>query len=230
MTLTALVIVYALVGCGVAMATFLGPAERGWFGRTLQVATAFLFWPLELPILLARVPNGIASQASASPDSLALAIDRVDRELEHALTGLDGWAEDVLERERPRLAELRQAWRAQAQRVREIDALLADASREPVSATADAEVQQSEAARLANFERLAALRRQVHADLLATLAWVRELVSMVHLARFTGASSKRAGELVAQIAAAIEGLSRVAIRDGAGDGPASPARRSSRSS
>ena len=46
-------------------------------------------------------------------------------------------------------------------------------------------------------------------DLMGTLAWVRELVSMIHLAKFTGAPASRAEELVAQIAAAIEGISAV---------------------
>ena len=43
-------------------------------------------------------------------------------------------------------------------------------------------------------------------DLLATLAWVRELVTMIHLAKFSGAPASRAEELVSQIAAAVEGL------------------------
>jgi len=38
---------------------------------------------------------------------------------------------------------------------------------------------------------------------------VRELVSMIHLAKFTGAPASRAEELVAQIATAVEGLSEV---------------------
>jgi len=38
---------------------------------------------------------------------------------------------------------------------------------------------------------------------------VRELVSMIHLAKFTGAPASRAAELVAQIATAVEGLSEV---------------------
>ena len=36
--------------------------------------------------------------------------------------------------------------------------------------------------------------------------WIRELVSMIHLARFTGAPPSRAEELVRQIADAVEGL------------------------
>jgi hypothetical protein len=49
----------------------------------------------------------------------------------------------------------------------------------------------------------------MHADLVGTLAWVRELVTMIHLARFSGAPAARIEELVAQIAAAVEGLSEV---------------------
>jgi hypothetical protein len=50
---------------------------------------------------------------------------------------------------------------------------------------------------------------------MGTLAWVRELVSMIHLAKFTGAPASRAEELVAQIAAAVEGLSEVTWPDAA---------------
>jgi hypothetical protein len=44
---------------------------------------------------------------------------------------------------------------------------------------------------------------------MGSLAWVRELVSMIHLAKFSGAPAARAEELVAQIAAAVEGLSEL---------------------
>ena len=42
---------------------------------------------------------------------------------------------------------------------------------------------------------------------------MRELVSMIHLAKFTGAPASRAEELVAQIAAAVEGLSDLTWRE-----------------
>jgi hypothetical protein len=53
-----------------------------------------------------------------------------------------------------------------------------------------------------------------------TLAWVRELVSMIHLAKYTGAPASRAEELVAQIAAAIEGISAVTWQEAAADSSA----------
>ncbi len=58
-----------------------------------------------------------------------------------------------------------------------------------------------------NLDRLRQVRQRTLDDLLGTLAWVRELVWMIHLAKFTGAPASRAEELVAQIAAAVAGLS-----------------------
>jgi hypothetical protein len=49
----------------------------------------------------------------------------------------------------------------------------------------------------------------MHDDLMGTLAWVRELVSLIHLAKFTGAPPSRAEDLVAQIATSVEGLAEV---------------------
>jgi len=60
-----------------------------------------------------------------------------------------------------------------------------------------------------NLDRLRAVCQRLHDDLTGTLAWVRELVSMINLAKFTGAPASRAAELVAQIAAAVEGLSEL---------------------
>jgi hypothetical protein len=49
----------------------------------------------------------------------------------------------------------------------------------------------------------------MHADLVGTPAWVRELVTVIHLAKFSGPPAARAEELVAQIAASVQGLSEV---------------------
>jgi hypothetical protein len=149
----------------------------------------------------------------------------VDAELDAALSSLDGWAEDVLAREKDRIQELRLAWNAQAARVREMDHLLtqpAFASPSPSVDATDARLAagphadhsidrrwHSELARCQNMERLRKVRRQAYDDLMGTLAWVRELVSMIHLAKFTGAPASRAEELVAQVAAAVAGVSAV---------------------
>jgi hypothetical protein len=100
-----------------------------------------------------------------------------------------------------------------------MDELLSGAAAEPINATDNPpdthsaaaldRWQKSSRAREQNLSRLAAVRRRSHADLMATLAWIRELVSMIHLAKFTGAPAARTEELVAQIAAAVEGVSQV---------------------
>jgi hypothetical protein len=214
-------VLYLVVGAGVAGAVYLSdvgrPAER-WF----RVATALPFWPLYVPILLARAGTFEEAESPttmANPkDGMAAAIGQVDAELEAALGSLDGWAEGVLARERDRIHELRSAWTAQAERVREMDRLLAlpeyadpeePLPLQPVAVGVGDRLRNSRQARRQNMERLRRVRQRAHEDLLGTLAWVRELVSMIHLAKFTGAPASRAEELVAQIAAAVEGLSEL---------------------
>ena len=185
--------------------------------------TAFFFWPLYLPILLDRPSRNKPTSTSASReieyDKYATTIARVDAELGSALDSLDGWAENVLAREQDRFAELRAAWRLQADRIRQLDRLLAATVDQAADSKSDAPLaagsagnvryRQSEQARRENLERLRTVRQRLHDDLMGTLAWVRELVSMIHLAKFTGAPASRAEELVSQIATAVEGLSEV---------------------
>jgi hypothetical protein len=174
---------------------------------------AFPFWPLYLPILLARPGKPSLPTQTAHPagDEMAGAIAQVDAELEAALNSLDGWASDVLAREKGRLRELRAAWSAHAERVREMDRVLAlpahAAGTWPTPPHRTPEAEAHEQARRQNVERLYRVRQRAFEDLMSMLAWVRELVSMIHLAKFTGAPPSRAAELVAQIAAAVEGLS-----------------------
>ena len=117
-----------------------------------------------------------------------------------------------MSRERDRILELRSAWNSQADRIREMDHLLADSH---VSTQLDDDrpsdpVHQSERARRDNFARLHQVRDRAYKDLTTTLARVRELVSLIHLAKFTGAPASRAEQLVIEIAASVEGLSEVA--------------------
>jgi hypothetical protein len=176
------------------------------------------FWPIYLPTLLKRGPSEGTEKAvrisrQLCSDDLSCAIGQVEAELDVALKSLDGWAENVLAGESARLAELRTAWRLQADRIRELDELLKQP--EFVSSTTDEalgpheRIHSSLQARQENIDRLRQVRRQLHEDLLGTLAWVRELVTMIHLAKFTGAPASRAEELIAQIAASVQGLSEV---------------------
>src|SRR5262249_1313690 len=152
-----------------------------------------------------------AARPAAPPaDEMTTLIAQVESELEVALRSLDGWAEDVLAKESDRLHELRTALRAQADRIREMDRLLANTQQaaEPrLTLPANERIRSSEEAGLTNIKRLKQVRERTYQDLMGTLAWLRELVSMIHLAKFTGAPASRAEELVAQIAAVVEGLS-----------------------
>lgn len=205
---------YLVIGLAVAVAHARSMSQRR-SGRWLEHSGTCLFWPLYLPLLLTggddRVPS--ATPGVAQRDELALAIEQVEQELDAALRGLDGWAEGVLNERGIRLDELRSALVHQADRIREMESLLAKEQASvatPSSLPQDASPldrsQRSLLARQENMARLAGLCSQARCELMATLAWVRELVSMIHLAKFTGAPAARAEELVAQIAAAVEGI------------------------
>jgi hypothetical protein len=224
MGFTETLVFYVLVGAAVAVAVFLTSDRRRLPYSGFLSLSAIFFWPLYLPLLLsARSAPRIALErrSEPQPDEMAAAIAQVEMELDAALSSLDGWAEDALAGEEGRIAELRHALAAQAARIREMDGLLArtessrvEAYQEPGSDVPFAHnaldrCNKSQQARAQNLARLAQVRRQAHADLMATLAWIRELVSMIHLAKFTGAPASRAEELVAQIAAAVEGISAV---------------------
>jgi hypothetical protein len=208
-------VLYLLAGLGVAAALYLSDPPRPAGERLLRLATAVPFWPLYLPILLARP----ASLPASAEDDLARTLAVVERELDAAEASLEEWI-GIPEEQHRRLEKLRQAWAAQTELLREIDRLLArpeygDVEAEP-SPGASPQVRQSLNARQDNLERLRQVRHKAEADLLASLAWVRELASRIHLARFTDATAARAEELLAALAAAVETLSTP-------DGPAEQA-------
>ncbi|MEX2316340.1 MAG: hypothetical protein WD669_04250 [Pirellulales bacterium] len=220
-------IFYALIGGGVAVAVYIRQESRSIAASIVAATSAALFWPIYVPLLLASsqfddAQNEIAEKHHPpASDAMTAAINQVETELDAALEGLDGWAENVLASEAHRLEELRTAWKTQADRIRDLDHLLArpESQSDSLAAAANGNdrARQSEEVRRQNVRQLQALRQQMHGDLIGTLAWVRELVTMIHLAKYSGAPAARAEELVAQIAAAVEGLSEVsAWREGAG--------------
>ena len=201
----------------VAVAVFLRGRGSGRIVLGLQMAAACLFWPLFVPVLLAPV-EGEEAKREESPraviekqDSLAAAIQQVETELDLALDGLDGWAEDVLNSEQHRLEELRLAWKAQADRIRQIDVLLAEPSarlglvgrrgsrsRQCPTKRKDSAGEHSAAV---DATKPDVRRSGWHAGL---GAGVSNDDSLSQIQRCTGT---RAEELVAQIAAAVQGLS-----------------------
>ena len=214
---------YLLIGGAVAVAVYQAWQDSHRRDRWFCTCTAVVFWPLYLPALLnGRGPlssaegSGVISEETSPPaDELSAAIQQVETELDLALRSLDGWSDTVLAREQDRFAELRTAWHTQAGKIRELDRLLQQPSFAATAideSAAQSEVPgaNSERGRRANIARLAAVRSRLHADLMNTLSCVRELVTMIHLAKYTGAPASRAEELVMQIATSIEGLSEVA--------------------
>ena len=231
MSLGTTIILYLLIGVGVAVAVAARGGSRGELAFRLLAAVPF--WPLFVPLLLSGSETASTVEASVKPspqDELSAAIAQADAELEGALGSLGGWAEHVLSRERGRIEELRTAWKAQAERIREMDRLLSHPDPELLlpppsplpsppsdggegkgeggeTTPATERLRQIEAARHQNRERLRQLRAEGYNELLSNLARVRELASLIHLAKFTGAPAARAEELVASIAAAVEGVS-----------------------
>jgi hypothetical protein len=209
---------YLVIGLAVAAAVWISSSESAAW-RWFRVATAVPFWPLYLPVLLTG-PHAAEPARDRPPlqpaDALAEGIADVQCELNAALASLDGWAEHVLSRERARIDELRGAWAMQAQRIREMDRVLAQCDvmhgdESDLSGPSGASAAgQSQRARRDNITRLRQVRDRAHQDFTTTLARVRELVSLIHLAKFTGAPASRAEQLVAEIAASVEGLSEVA--------------------
>ena len=222
MNLPTTVLFYLLIGGPVAVAVHLAWQGTSHRERWFSTCTAVFFWPLYLPALLQRTSHSPDNRAdcesfeeTATPDDeLSAVIRQAERELAVALQSLDGWSDAILAREQDRFAELRGAWHAQAEKIRELDRLLRQPTFAEVTnktaAKSELPASDSERGRQANIARLAAIRRRLHDDLLRTLGQVRELVTLIHLAKYTGAPASRAEELVLQIATSIEGLSEVA--------------------
>src|SRR5438132_464978 len=116
-------VLYLMIGAGVGLAVYLADCAGTRTERCFRVVTAVPFWPLYVPVLLRAKPAS-APNTIEPVDDMAMSIAQVDCELQAALGSLRGWAESVLTREKDRLGELRSAWIAQAQRVREMDRFL----------------------------------------------------------------------------------------------------------
>jgi hypothetical protein len=228
---TQAILIYLLFGAGVAVALYITDGHTSQGERIFLVASALVFWPIYLPIVLANRSgkSPVTNVPRAAKDEMDRAIEQVDADLSQALSSLEGWAGGALAGEAQRIGELRHAWSALADRIREMDRLLTtpearseiavtpDSGLEAISTDVKLRLQRSQEVRRENLERLKRVRRRSYEDLMGTLAWVRELVSMIHLAKFTGAPASRAQELVAQIAAAVEGLSEVSSEEMAVD-------------
>ena len=231
------IIFYLIIGMGIAIALWVSDDSKSVNEKVFQQLTAPFFWPIYLPLLLASRSTHAATQGPQTRpkivDGMSQLINQVESELETAFGSLNGWAENVMTNERDRIAELKWAWHLQADRIRELDQLLEATAKETVisnfetatNPTADpgnqlefpatenhSQTEHFERTRRENLTKLKSVRNHMYDNLMSTLAWVRELVTMIHLAKYTGAPASRAEELVRQIASAVEGLTKVEQR------------------
>ena len=206
---------YGLIGLSVAVALWLSEARATRAERLFRVTTSLFFWPIFLPLLLrpkSTKPSETVPSASHTEtlDELVARMDRVERELDLALTSLNGQSENLSSDEQARISELRLAWRAPVDRLRELDALLAQPTFAETTTSARDEASgdslfRSEQSRKQNLVQLRDIREHMHHEVLSSLAHVREFVTRIHLAKFSGASTASAKEMVEQLAAAVTG-------------------------
>jgi len=206
-------LIYFLIGAGVAIAVYVSDMARTPIQRCFQTAACFVFWPLFVPLLLQKRPAHRPAPPLGLPmgDEPSKAIAQVDAELEEALRsapGGNGISGDVI----GRLDELRSYWQAQAERIREMDRLLAqprytapnDAIQAERPAVRDGTAGPDRSGhRLDGIgviaERLRKVRDENHSRLMDSLARVRQLAALLQLARFTGEPARESVELLRQI-------------------------------
>jgi hypothetical protein len=223
---------YIVVGLSVAVAVWIRDPSPIRSGRIFHTGTAIAFWPMYLPLLLVAnrtlasdavgLTKGNRPQMHHS-DELDVAISQAETDLDRAFESLNHWPDVADFVEIDQFADLRLAWSRKATEIRELDRLLAasDIPTEPTTtqpgftATAPnlaAETHADNADRIASSEQsrrellaeLSVIRQQRRGELLARLAHVRQLVTLIHLARYTGQPASRAAELVQQIAHASQ--------------------------
>ncbi|MCH7729360.1 MAG: hypothetical protein IH991_23215 [Planctomycetes bacterium] len=206
-------IFYTVIGIGVAVALLAVEADRTAAQRMFMAATAILFWPVYVPVLLGGGRSSpTQSRESPANDKVSQLVDQVQQELDEAVYRFDGWDDDSLANQRERISELKAAWRAQADRIREIDGLLSQLknwNRDGiVPEEVNNRVSESEQARRDNLERIQEVRRAAYEELMSSLACAREVASIVCLARVTDASALRADQIACQLAAAARNLTK----------------------
>jgi len=208
-------IFYVVMGIVVAVAVLIATDRVAASERWFFAITALLYWPLYLPLLLSKRGQVLMSEKSTSvaktDDEMTRLIEQVEAEVRAAMQSVV--VDASIEHQTPEadISRLSRAWRTQAGRIRELDELLnrPDFKVPLLSAAerhADERVAHCEAVRQENLNQLREVRQHLYQDLTTSLAWVRELVTMLQLARFTGAPAERVDELIDQIESAADGV------------------------
>jgi hypothetical protein len=213
MSLGQLLILHLMAGAGVAATVFLATPNQRLSMRCFQVATALLFWPMYLPLLLQKQAAAIRPVEPSPPTGgdVDQTIAQVNEDLDAALASLERKFGNTFAQQDCRLRNLRLAWARQAGRIREMEQLLKHMEcPAPAAALACASgderndrLRDSREALEANIRRLGQTKQDQFADLLGTLTEARELVSLIHLLVYaTEAASQK--QLAAQFIAAVE--------------------------
>ncbi len=201
-------IFYGVIGAGVSVALLASEASHTTAQRVFLAATAIVFWPIYVPVLLGGQRTfTTASRPPTTRDNLDNLVSQVEEELDEALAGIDRIGDKSLVGQLARLTDLRQAWTLHAERIRDMDEVLSKyeqgASHAWTPASTAQRVTASEQARRANVDQLRELRRAAYDELMSSLAGMREFISLLHLSRFTGESMSRAEKLALQLSAAL---------------------------
>jgi hypothetical protein len=192
----ALVTLGAYVLAGIAVASLLGRTGRPGVLGVARLGLQACLWPLFLPVLLPSSPA-----PSSSPEGGR--IEAAEATLHDALQRLGRELGDPLTLETHRVRVLGTTLRAAAQRLAELDTVLAlpahdgkALARELATLEGHADAQPVAdilRERLAHLARLEGLRAQARADLERALARAGELATRLTLLRYEGATAHAAG-------------------------------------
>ncbi|PYP87206.1 MAG: hypothetical protein DMF61_11245 [Blastocatellia bacterium AA13] len=213
MGLSETVIIYLIIGGGVAMALVIRANTSG-FHLVYLSAVGLIFWPIMVPTLFER--SGSSGSTTTAPviSPIARRISELEAELKMVMAKTDGWAERVLATETEKITSLVAAMRGQAARVEEMERLLRAIEREPSKnshGSAPVVSLDGERSRRKNVELLRRLRDKSESGLWTSITKIEDLISMIYVARFAGASRSEVDRMLAEISATVESISAVAI-------------------
>jgi hypothetical protein len=205
-------LIYAVVGVAVAVASVL-KCERLTLARgTATAIGAAIFWPIFLPFLFAD-PVGRAPKRTVAPSQFDARIAHGEARLSNALASLEGVAEDLLAPQRERIRVLGDGLRAMARRSAEMEALLTtpefDGSRTEAALRSLESSDDPRAASLRTRQRNVERLRQMHTktveDLERALLSMEAIGSQMVLLKFVEDPDGEALRLLEELAMTVDG-------------------------
>jgi hypothetical protein len=216
-------LIYLLIGLAMAAASILLEAERSLYARSSLFLGTLFFWPVFAPFILSRERAPLAPPVKRALPPMSPIESRIaatEKELVSALQRMRGVAEAVLSPELDRVRSLSVGLKNMAQKLGEMDALLATPEfsaikagnvlrelKEKVDDPDDGRVRSVEA-RLRNIERLRGMRTKTADDLERALYKMEEMSSQMIVLELAGGKSEvleSIRELALSIDCAIEG-------------------------